>query len=160
MIRKDCQLCHTIIGQESGVRKPTEVAAAEKFEHPWPLRGKHAQLSCNQCHWRGRGLVPECATCHAHPAGAPMASFPCQQCHLKEQSVQPVMDCAGCHPARSELHLRPAHTAVPCTTCHAPHQWRVTARETCVSCHQDKTAHNAPAICQTCHPFQAAAKAS
>jgi hypothetical protein len=156
VIRKDCQLCHTIIGQETRVPKPTEVAAAETFEHPWPLRGKHAQLSCNQCHWRGRGLVPECATCHAHPANAPMASFPCQQCHLKEQSVQPVADCAGCHPARAELHLRPAHSAVPCTTCHAPHQWKVTARETCVNCHQDKTAHNAPAICQTCHPFQTA----
>ena len=73
VLRKDCQLCHTIIGQETAVQKPTEVAAAEKFDHPWPLMGKHAQISCNQCHWRGRGLSPDCTTCHIRPAGAPMA---------------------------------------------------------------------------------------
>ena len=37
------------------VSSPTEVAAAEKFEHPWPLLGKHAQLTCNQCHWSRKG---------------------------------------------------------------------------------------------------------
>jgi hypothetical protein len=154
VIRKDCQLCHTIIGQESDLPKPAEVAAVEKFNHPWPLREKHAQLSCNQCHWRGRGLVPECTTCHAHPAEAPMGSFPCQQCHLQEQSVRPVMACITCHPSRTELHLRPAHMAVECTTCHKPHEWRIAGRETCLGCHADKTEHNAGLPCAQCHVFR------
>ncbi len=157
VIRKDCQLCHTIIGQETTVPKPTEVEVAEKFDHPWPLRGKHALLSCNQCHWRGRGLVPECTTCHARPAEAPMA-FPCAQCHLKEQSLKPVAACATCHPARSELHLKPTHSATDCTTCHVPHEWKVAKREICLGCHQDKQAHNPGGICRDCHQFRKLAK--
>jgi hypothetical protein len=159
IIRKDCQLCHTIIGQETTVPEPAEVAAAEKFDHPWPLREKHAQLSCNQCHWRGRGLVAECTTCHAHAVNAPMA-FPCAQCHLKEQSVKPVVGCETCHPARSELHLRPMHTAAECTTCHLPHQWQPTGREVCATCHQDKLDHYKEGVCKDCHQFRQVAKAS
>jgi len=159
VIRTECQLCHTIIGQETRVRTPTEVEAAEKFKHPWPLQRKHAQLGCNQCHWRGRGLEPQCATCHARPAGAPMA-FACNQCHLKEQSLKPIMACATCHPTRTELHLKPTHAAVECTTCHIPHEWKVAKRDPCVSCHADKITHNEGAACRDCHQFRQLAKAS
>jgi len=159
IIRKDCQLCHTIIGQETKVPSPTEVAVVEKFDHPWPLRGKHAELSCNQCHWRGRGLQGECASCHARPADAPMA-FPCAQCHLKEQSRKPTTACVTCHPTRSELHLKPTHSAAECTTCHLPHGWKVTKREACLTCHQDKKAHNSEGLCWDCHQFRKVAKAS
>jgi hypothetical protein len=156
VLGKECQLCHTIIGQETAVPKPTEIAAAEKFNHPFPLLGKHAELSCNQCHWRGRGLNVECAGCHARPAGAPMAQLPCAACHLKEQAVKPTTNCASCHPARTELHLRPTHAAADCILCHVPHQWSVTKREDCYSCHPDKTNHNAPGLCKDCHPFRKA----
>lgn len=159
VIRKDCKLCHTIIGQETQVHTPTEVEMAETFRHPWPLREKHAQLACNQCHWKGRGLEPECATCHVRPAGAPMA-FACNQCHLKEQSLKPIMACATCHPTRTELHLKPTHAAAECTTCHIPHEWRVAKRETCLSCHQDKITHNTGPACRDCHQFRQLAKAS
>jgi hypothetical protein len=159
-IRTDCQLCHTIIGQENNVSSPTEVAAAETFEHPWPLLGKHAQLTCNQCHWRGRGLVAECTTCHARLASAPMSSFPCAQCHLKEQNLKPLMECATCHPARAELHLKPTHSAVECMTCHKPHEWRLAGRDTCLSCHGDRTEHNAGVACAQCHAFRQLAKSS
>jgi hypothetical protein len=160
VIRKDCQLCHTIIAQQTKVPKPADVEVAEKFRHPWPLKEKHAQLSCNQCHLRGRGLVAECATCHARPANAPMATFACSQCHLKDQSIQPLMACATCHPARSELHLKATHAATACTTCHVPHEWRAAKREECLGCHSDKTAHNAPGVCKDCHSFRQLAKAS
>ncbi|MBI2359644.1 MAG: NapC/NirT family cytochrome c [Deltaproteobacteria bacterium] len=157
-IRRDCQLCHTIIGQETKVPSPTEVAVVEKFNHPWPLRGKHLELSCNQCHWRGRGLIGECTTCHARPADAPMA-FPCAQCHQKEQSVKPVTACVACHPSRTELHLKPTHAAAECTGCHVPHEWKAARREVCVTCHQDKVAHNPQGICRDCHAFRQVAKA-
>ena len=159
VIRKDCKLCHTIIAQETKVPKPAEFAAAEKFNHPWPLRGKHAQLRCNQCHWRGRGLVPECTTCHVQPAGAPMA-FPCAQCHLKEQSLKPTAACSTCHPARDGLHLKPTHSAAECTTCHLPHEWKAAKREVCLACHQDKSAHNPKGICRDCHQFRKLSKSS
>jgi hypothetical protein len=160
VLGKDCQLCHTIIGQETMLPDPTEVPAAEKFKHPWPLLGKHAQLSCNQCHWRGRGLIAECATCHTHPADAPMATLPCATCHLKEQQLKPQADCAGCHPNRAGLHLKATHAATDCTLCHIPHQWTVEKREVCYSCHPDKTNHNPQGLCRDCHPFRQAAKIS
>ena len=157
-LRKDCQLCHTIIGQEAVVPKPTEIAAAEKFNHPWPLLGKHAALSCNQCHWRGRGLTVECTTCHARSAGEPMAALPCATCHLKEQERKPIASCVSCHSARAELHLKPTHAAADCTLCHVPHQWSVAKRDLCYSCHPDKTNHYAPGLCKDCHPFRQPAK--
>jgi hypothetical protein len=158
-LRNDCQLCHTIIGQETMVPKPTEVAVAEKFQHPWPLQGKHAELACNQCHWRGRGLTPECTTCHTRPAGAPMATLPCSTCHAKEQQLKPITPCASCHPARAELHLKPTHAAADCTVCHVPHQWTAAQRENCYACHPDKPNHNPQGLCRDCHPFRQAAKA-
>ncbi|MBI2091139.1 MAG: cytochrome c3 family protein [Deltaproteobacteria bacterium] len=158
VIRKDCQLCHTIIAQETKVPKPTDVEVAEKFKHPWPLKEKHVQLSCNDCHWRGRGVVVECATCHRRPADAPMA-FACAQCHQKEQSIKPVVACVACHPSRSELHLKPTHAGAECTSCHVPHEWKAARREVCVGCHQDKVAHNPGAICRDCHSFRQVAKA-
>ncbi|HEY7318746.1 MAG TPA: cytochrome c3 family protein [Candidatus Binatia bacterium] len=154
VLGKDCQLCHTIIGQEAVVPKPTEIAAAETFKHPWPLLGKHAELSCNQCHWRGRGLNPECTTCHLRSAEAPMAALPCATCHLKEQELKPIASCVSCHPARAELHLKATHAATDCTVCHVPHQWSVTKRDVCYGCHPDKTEHNAPGLCKDCHPFR------
>jgi NapC/NirT cytochrome c family, N-terminal region len=160
LIRQECQLCHTIIGQETKVVNPTEVAAPEKFEHPWPLLGKHAQLSCNQCHWRGRGLTPECTTCHTRAAGAPMATLPCSTCHLKEQEVKPLTPCASCHPNRTELHLKTTHAATDCTVCHVPHAWAVDKREICYSCHPDKSNHNPQGLCRDCHPFRPPAKTS
>lgn len=159
VLRNDCQLCHTIIGQETAPPKPTEVAAAEKFKHPWPLLGKHAQLSCNQCHWRGRGLSPECTTCHARPAGAPMATLPCSTCHLKEQEVKPIASCVSCHPNRAELHLKPTHAATDCTMCHTPHQWTVNKRDNCYTCHPDKSSHYSQGMCSDCHLFRQPAKA-
>jgi hypothetical protein len=158
VIGKDCQLCHTIIAQETSVKKPSDVAVAEKFEHPWPLMGKHTELSCNQCHARGRGMVRDCTTCHVRPADAPMASFPCATCHLKEQNLKPLAACDSCHSKRGELHLRPAHAAVDCTTCHIPHEWKVAKREICYSCHTDKTNHNPQGICRDCHAFRQADK--
>lgn len=158
VLRKDCQLCHTIIGQETALQKPTEVAATEKFNHPWPLAGKHAQLSCNQCHWRGRGLTVACTTCHIRPAEAPMAALPCATCHLKDQQLKPIAACASCHPSRTDLHLKPTHAATDCTACHVPHQWTLTKRETCYGCHPDKSNHNPPGLCRDCHPFRQAAK--
>jgi len=160
VLGKDCQLCHTIIGQETTVPKPTEVAVAEKFNHPWPLLGKHAQLSCNQCHWRGRGLTPECTTCHTRPTGAPMAALSCASCHLKAQQVKPLVSCVTCHPGRAELHLKLTHAATDCTLCHLPHQWSVTKREICAGCHPDKSNHYTQGVCRDCHPFRQAAKAS
>jgi hypothetical protein len=158
VLGKDCQLCHTIIGQETTVPKPTEVAVAEKFDHPWPLLGKHAVLSCNQCHTRGRGMVRECVTCHVQPTGAPMATLPCSTCHLKEQYLKPVTPCASCHPNRAELHLKATHAAADCATCHVPHEWQAAKREVCSGCHADKSNHNPQTACRDCHPFRPANK--
>lgn len=160
VIRKDCQLCHTIIGHESKVPKPTDVAVAEKFQHPWPLLGKHETLSCNQCHARGRGMVQECTTCHVQPNGAPMATLSCSTCHLKEQHLKPIAPCASCHPKRAELHLKPTHAASDCVACHVPHGWKAAARENCYGCHADKAKHNPQGACKDCHPFRQAAGAS
>jgi hypothetical protein len=41
-----------------------------------------------------------------------------------------------------------------------PHTWKVTARETCLTCHEDKKDHNAPTFCGECHHFGRSGTAS
>jgi hypothetical protein len=85
-----------------------------------------------------------------------MATLTCVTCHLKPQEVQPIASCVTCHPKRAELHLKPTHAASGCTMCHAPHQWAANKRESCSTCHPDKTNHYPQGLCSDCHPFRQA----
>jgi hypothetical protein len=53
VISKDCNICHTVLGQEEGT---TSMAAAPKlsFQHPVDL-GDLTQVTCSDCHTGGVG---------------------------------------------------------------------------------------------------------
>ncbi len=124
-----------------------------------------ASMHCTTCHQflvEGEPLLPnrkDCLDCHqaltelgvTWPADAPM-QYPCGKCHQPHQQTQPVVDCLSCH-TEGGLHLTAAHRASSCQTCHKPHEWRVTQRETCLTCHPEKAEHNPGILCGSCHGF-------
>jgi hypothetical protein len=150
-----CSVCHT-----APQRGPLLALGATTFTskepwHPWPLRGKHAEILCSLCHQAGYRPPPDCISCHKFSESAPMMSTGCRTCHLKEQEVRPLVSCTSCHKTRGGLHKAGGHIDADCTNCHPPHTWKVTARETCITCHDDKKRHHSPAFCGECHQFTA-----
>ncbi len=54
MIRKDCEICHTIIRQEVAGRPLLEAVRGETFKHPVDI-GDITSVSCSDCHTGGVG---------------------------------------------------------------------------------------------------------
>jgi hypothetical protein len=154
VLTSSCPVCHTV--PQRGPLLPLGAITPASTEpwHPWLLRGKHTRILCSLCHRAGYRPPLDCISCHKISASAPMMSMACNTCHLKEAEVQPMTRCNSCHPALGGLHKNAGHSSLSCVSCHTPHAWTVTARETCLTCHEDKKDHNAPQLCGDCHPFQ------
>jgi len=153
----ECTVCHTM--PQRGPLAPIGAAIPTSSEswHPWELKGKHATMLCNRCHAAGYRPPTDCAECHRLDVKAPMMDGGCDSCHVGEQEVQPLNDCKACHEGLKELHVAGGHPDAACTDCHAPHAWRVTTREPCLACHDDKKDHYAEGgACASCHEFAAA----
>jgi len=158
VLSKDCTTCHTM--PQRGDLSPigTAMPASDKNWHPWELKGKHAEILCNRCHAAGYRPPTACADCHKLDAKAPMMDGGCDSCHAAEQQVKPLNDCKACHEKLSELHAKGGHPDAACTDCHKPHTWKVTGRDTCVACHDDRKAHYPDGgACAGCHDFKAPA---
>ncbi len=155
ILTSSCSVCHTM--PERGPLLPLGAGtfASKEPWHPWPLEGKHAQILCNRCHRAGYQPPADCISCHKFSESAPMMSTGCRTCHVKEQEVKPLVSCTSCHRTLGKLHKASGHVDAGCTICHMPHTWKVTTRETCLTCHSDKKDHHAPAFCGECHQFTA-----
>ena len=139
-----CPVCHTM--PQRGPLLPlgaTTPASTEPW-HPWPLKGKHERILCNLCHRAGYRPPLDCISCHKISTSAPMMSMACKTCHLKEAEVQPMVNCRSCHGNLKGLHKKGEHGKVSCTVCHVPHTWKITSRETYLTCHPDKKSHHVP----------------
>ncbi|MBI4562758.1 MAG: cytochrome C, partial [Candidatus Rokubacteria bacterium] len=53
VIRKDCEICHTLLGQEEGGQPMAEVRG-RPFRHPVEI-GDLAEATCSGCHTGGPG---------------------------------------------------------------------------------------------------------
>jgi hypothetical protein len=154
VLTRECSACHTI-----PQRGPLETLGAlppvsDQSWHPMLLKGRHAEIMCNRCHSPGIRPSADCAACHKHPKDAPMADVDCTSCHKVPGQRKPQNDCHDCHDKPAGLHQKGGHPDAECTDCHKPHAWKVTGRDTCLNCHDDKKEHNAPGDCAGCHGFQ------
>jgi hypothetical protein len=154
VLSKDCTLCHTM--PQRGPMRPLGAAMPASSEnwHPMPLQGKHAELLCTRCHAAGFRPAMDCAGCHKLDASAPMMSD-CTACHAAPGVKLPIADCKSCHDSLAGLHKKGGHPDASCADCHKPHVWKVSGRDTCLQCHDDKKDHNAPQACASCHGFAA-----
>ena len=169
-----CQTCHGM--RLHSFRPSTEICVACHADH---VAGQEKaikvpqmrDLHCVECHPFLRDDSPlrptreTCLSCHqkiqsgvTFPDNAPM-KWDCRECHKPHNAEKPVVDCTSCHAGvlRQGLHKATTHSQTACKVCHKPHEWKVTKRETCTGCHQDKTSHNADKLCVDCHDYKALA---
>jgi hypothetical protein len=153
VLTSKCIVCHTI--PQRGPLMPLGATAPASQEpwHIWQLTGKHEKALCSTCHQAGRLLTRDCSSCHKISTEAPMMSMHCNRCHQKEGELQPLVNCSSCHRHPRGLHGLAEHSDAPCVTCHAPHEWTVMSRETCLTCHEEKRNHYPPDFCGQCHLF-------
>lgn len=126
-------------------RKGPPMTAQEADEHPpadFPLRGKHRELSCDDCHL-GKEPKPSCRTCHTPPHG-PGFTKTCEDCHT---AGMPFAQVKYAHPPKG---LWAFHDEVACIGCHAKRLFKGTPRE-CASCHADYHKGALGRSCGTCH---------
>jgi nitrate/TMAO reductase-like tetraheme cytochrome c subunit len=136
----DCASCHT----------PTSWSDVT-FEHPFPIDGGHADLTCADCHESKPGVtnIPGTQFPAANPA--------CNSCHADQHGG--LTDCASCHTPTSwsdvnfthPFKLTGAHASLSCANCHGTPFKEVGS--TCVSCHG--TQHGGLTDCARCHTTKA-----
>ena len=131
----ECASCHQAPHDDYGACDRCHTAqnwSPSGFNHPFPLEGGHAGLSCEQCHTKTTGsngsttfdkASPECVSCHGDEHGG-------------------LTDCARCH---SPKGWTPANFSHPQVGEHIPGGEH---RLSCGDCH---TAGFGSATCGPCH---------
>ena len=127
------------------------------FDHStfaFKLSGKHATLTCDQCHFTARAFGDFQGTLQD-----------CNSCHKKDEPHQGRFgtNCADCHseegwtPAKfdhnlASFKLEGEHREVDCESCHINNTFQGTPMD-CYSCHQKDDHHNGQfgTDCAACH---------
>jgi hypothetical protein len=182
---KDCSSCHNdphkgqLSGQcsECHVTRGFSIVDKREFNHSatrYPLRGKHASVSCEACHAKNLTIMAPpfatCAACHSDPhsgegkiGGNPQD---CAACHRVEGFLPSVFTVAKHREAAYALEGK--HMSVKCSACHSPVQVALkngkTARvgrirmnySRCADCHADAHAGQLSTrphagACESCH---------
>lgn len=161
----DCGSCHA----ETGF-KPAKFDRTAHAATAFPLKGKHLELRCVECHKpEGRDAVFKtgkltCAECHTDQHGGEFAGAPwnnqCGSCH-DESGFRPSKFTPARH-AEGKFPLTGAHARVACEKCHKPmadakangqpRQYHFASRA-CTTCHENR--HQTKVACDTCHTTEA-----
>ncbi len=157
---QDCFSCHASIdahqgglGVDCGQCHTPQNWQTAKIDHSltaFPLAGKHASVSCQDCHQNGvfKGLPKDCFSCHqkddAHQGDL---GRDCGQCHTPLDWQQATLDHS-----LTAFPLIGKHQTAACTDCHANHVFKGTPKD-CFSCHQKDDAHQGDLglNCGGCH---------
>jgi len=155
----DCAKCH--------VTTDFHTIVEASFDHDrtrYPLRGKHATVTCAACHPSGFKALPRfetCRDCHQDPhrgeATLAGAVVDCAECHRVAAFVPSTYDVRRHAEARWPLEEK--HAAVACAKCHGgPGTEALTFRPAfgaCADCHEDAHAGQLAAVdggrCDACH---------
>jgi hypothetical protein len=160
----DCKTCHV---EHQGVEYELVwwgKAGKKAFDHAQtghPLAGKHATLSCEQCHKTRSylGNVTDCASCHKDEHRGQFAGRTCSSCHT-EQAWKPAV---GFDHAKTAWPLTGRHAAVGCDRCHTTRRpdpvdaaasyrvFKAVAGKDCASCHEDAHRGRLGTACASCH---------
>ena len=137
-----CETCHTVNAWE-----------AVTFSHDktkFPLKGKHAELTCKKCHTtpdgvsRYTGLPMQCAQCHTDVHAGQFqknGATACARCHTEKGWKALVFD----HDTQSRFSLTGKHRTVRCEQCH---------KETMIKNQRTILYRPMEAACVDCHPAQ------
>lgn len=162
-VPKKCFSCHEADDKHKGKNgKKCKDCHSEKgwslhgFNHDkktkFPLKGKHKQVHCDQC--------------HRQPAKKKKLSKKCYSCHRFGDSHKGLYGkkCKNCHNAKSwkkhkfnhdktDFKLRGKHKKVSCNSCHTGHVYKEELETKCLSCHKPDDVHKGKQgkECDECH---------
>lgn len=157
---QNCTNCHSEVSFH-------QILNTNNFKHSatgFPLKGKHATVTCTTCHKKGYTVElkhDHCTDCHADYHRRQLVTenrvTDCSQCHT-ENGFSPTLFTIGRH-NQSSFVLNGAHLAVPCFDCHRKDE-RWEFRQigiNCNDCHEDIHAqyldnkYYPEQNCKTCH---------
>ncbi len=133
-----------------------------KFDHSktkFPLKGKHAELQCVQCHGAGKWLVGSVQTVSQLTAQSfKQAPTDCAGCHAEPEAHKGMFDsnCASCHstdswkPARIEGKLFDHASTIGFSLALHAKNYDGSVM-TCKDCHQNGVDKFDLQVCETCH---------
>jgi hypothetical protein len=124
----DCAACHSVEGW-----RPATFTVAQHHATKFPLDGRHAAVTCAECHAKappgiaaaalgsaGVWLRPVAGRCRDDAHGGTLAARPdsgaCESCHTVAGWAPSTVTVAA-H-ARYRFALEGAHAAIPCVACH------------------------------------------
>lgn len=149
----ECSACHT---EHEGRNADIVGLDAATFDHAlsnFPLRGKHVDVVCADCHLPQletyHAAETECSACHSdddrHRGNLGLA---CADCHSETAWTVTHFD----HEQTTEYELTGRHASLTCATCHADEIYEQTPT-TCVACHAADDSHQGTngTECQSCH---------
>ncbi|MCW8892505.1 MAG: cytochrome C [Deltaproteobacteria bacterium] len=180
-IMPSCNLCHTLVHGEKhsqclnchqnphAAQKPPAInlvvnlcsdCHANQQTQLNAFPSKRTQLSCDNCHHTGHGLIPSCAECH-QPHFETQAFTECKACHDVHQPLAinlaedvELETCAACH---SDIFAKwqktpSKHGQVSCAACHQVHK----QIPQCQDCHATPASHSKNLLakfprCLDCH---------
>jgi len=139
-----CETCHV---ERSWTTTTFDHGMATRY----PLRGKHAQITCVSCH-KGfvyqEKLATACLACHRKDdTHKGQLGAQCESCHNEASWKQSRIDHG-----LTRFPLLGKHAKVPCKDCHATAQFK-DAKSDCYSCHKkdDKHKMKLGTRCEQCH---------
>lgn len=142
-----CEDCHTV---------QTADFALRSFDHTttdFPLRGKHVENTCEDCHGDREGAVyrplahADCDACHQDTHAGHFEPTPCLVCHAETSWKVAEFDHA-----RTRFPLTGQHVGVVCETCHVDGVYAGLQHDSCADCHRETPHTAALAVpCAGCH---------
>jgi len=161
----DCRNCHVPHGEpQLAVRNCLDCHDDHQQNHG--KAGLGTIERCSQCHTphsKSLEAVTRCQGCHKEKLVRAVfrGHDKCDTCHQGDARSAPTkpLACVQCHKARITLAASAVPSHAACKNCHAPHDPRGTAVQSCRRCHSELTPkHPAPTKggsclgCHTAHP--------
>lgn len=141
-----CEQCHN----------PTDWLDTS-FDHSrdtdFPLLGRHASLSCDDCHSEdpfSDDLQSTCVSCHLEDDSHDgLNGDRCETCHTPVDWAETSFD----HDAETDFPLRGGHLQAACGDCHIDPVFEASPGTSCDSCHLEDEPHEGTlgSDCAACH---------
>lgn len=160
----DCYGCHAEDDAHDG-RSGTECGKCHsptgwqdtKFDHErdtdFPLLGKHAELTCDDCHSEdpfADKLQTTCVSCHLEDDSHDgLNGDRCEDCHSSVDWKEAKFD----HDTDTDFPLRGGHLQAACGDCHTEPVFEASPGTACVDCHLEDEPHEGTLgnDCAACH---------
>ena len=170
---RDCVRCHSEHNGENFQLVHWE-PSEKGFDHSrtgYPLEGKHATLSCQQCHNARHVAAAERGSIKMKDLNRTYLGLPraCIRCHTDEHQGRLGQDCGQCHSlndwktvsqfdhSKTRYPLTGAHDEVACQKCHKSEgaeekvKYFGLAFGSCSACHNDPHRGAFKTTCESCH---------